>query len=60
MNADKITEFLLVLVFAMVIGTCAVLSVLYLEPLARGIAIFVLVVATITSWQFLRRRFRRG
>lgn len=57
---EKITEFLLVLVFALVIGSCAILAVLYLEPLPRGIAIFVLVVGTVASWQFLRKRFGRG
>lgn len=60
MFGDKLTEFVTVLTFAMVIGAGAVLSILYLEETLRAIALFALVAATIVAWQYLRKRFRRG
>ena len=60
MSVDKITEFLLVLVFALVVGTAGVLAVLCLDGLARGIALVGLLVAALASWQYLRRRFGRA
>lgn len=59
MSGEKITEFLVVLVFALVIGTGVVLTVLYLSGVSRNVVIFVLLVAALTAWQFLRKRFGR-
>lgn len=57
---EKITEFLTVLLFALVIGAAAVLSVLYLEGVTRGVAILFILVAAVVAWQYLRRRFGRA
>jgi len=60
MTGDKLTEFVTVLVFAMVVGAGAVLSILHLEGTARAVALFALVTSTIIAWQYLRRQFGRG
>jgi len=59
MSGEKITEFLVVLVFALVTGTCAVLAVQCLEGVLRAVALLVLLVGALTAWQFLRKRFGR-
>ncbi len=59
MRSDKITEFLTVLVFAMAIGGAAMLAILYLEGTARIIALAAIIVTTIGSWNYLRKRFGR-
>lgn len=58
-NTDKITEFLVVLVFALVTGACAILAVLSLEGVLRAVAIFILLIGALAAWQFLRKRFGR-
>lgn len=59
MRNDKITEFVTVLVFAMVVAAGASLSILYLEGFWRHAALLILLAATITAWQYLRKRFGR-
>ncbi len=59
MDTGKITEFLVVLVFALVVGTGAVLTVLYLDGVARVVAMFALIVVGLAAWQYLRKRFGR-
>lgn len=60
MNHDKITEFVTVLIFAMIVGGGASLSILYLEGVARDVALGALIVIAVVAWQFLRRRFGRA
>ncbi len=60
MSTEKITEFLLVLVFALAIGAAAILTVLYLEGVNRGLAILGTMVVAVAAWQYLRRRFGRA
>lgn len=60
MSAEKITEFLFVLVFALAIGAGAIMTVLYLEGVARGLAILGILVVAVAAWQYLRRRFGRA
>lgn len=45
--------------FAMAIGGAAMLTILYLEGTSRIIALAVIIVATIGSWNYLRKRFGR-
>ncbi len=60
MDSNKITEFLAVLACALLIGSAAILSIMYLEGAARGIAILGVLVAALIAWQYLRRRFGRS
>ncbi len=60
MQVDKITEFLVVLIFALAVGTGAILSILYLEETPRAVAIVLVLILALVSWQYLRRRFGRA
>ena len=59
MNTDKLTEFITVLICAMVVGALAMLAVLHLSGAALTAALVILMGVTIASWQYLRKRFRR-
>jgi 4-hydroxybenzoate polyprenyltransferase len=59
MRSGKLTEFITVLLFAMVVGAAGILSILYLNGTAQMIAIVLIVVAMIASWRYLRKRFGR-
>ena len=60
MNQDKITEFVTVLSFALIFGAAAMLSVLYLSGTRLEVALLLIVVGTILSWKYLRKKFNRG
>ena len=60
MSGDRLTEFVTVLAYALVISTVLMLSIFYLEGTVRVVALIALVTATIIAWQYLRRRFGRG
>ena len=59
MGTDRITEFLTVLIFALTVGIGIWLVMSYLEGAAQGIGLAVVIAATITAWQYLRKRFGR-
>lgn len=60
MKADRITEFLVVMIFALAVGTGAILAILYLEETPRAVAIVLVLIAALGSWQYLRKRFGRA
>jgi len=59
MRSDKLTEFVTVLIFAMVIGGGAMLAIMNLNGNALMFTLAILVIAAVASWQYLRKRFRR-
>jgi len=60
MRHEKVTEFITVLIFAMGVGALAMGSILYLNGMRLTYALLALVVVTISSWRYLRRRFGRN
>jgi hypothetical protein len=60
MNQDKLTEFITVLAFALLFGAAAMLSVRYLSGTQLEVALLAIVVGTIISWKYLRKKFNRG
>ena len=61
MQNSKLSEFITVLVFALVIGAGVWLSTIYLKSdTARGILLIVLLAAAVIVLQYLRKRFQRG
>jgi uncharacterized membrane protein YjjP (DUF1212 family) len=59
LNPEKLTEFITVLLFAMVIGAAGMLAVLNLRGVWLTLALTALTAATVTAWQYLRKRFGR-
>jgi len=57
---DRLTEFVTVLIFALMIGAAIALIIRCLEPALRPIALVILGVVVIAVWQYLRKRFGRG
>ena len=60
MNREKISEFLTVLAFAVIVGGAAALSNLYLEGLYQTTALVAIVIAALILWQVLRKKFRKS
>ena len=60
MQGNKLTEFVTVLVFAMIVGSATMLSIMNLEGVAQVGALIIILIATIVIWQYLRKQFGRG
>jgi len=59
-RADKLTEFVTALVFALVIGAAVALTVRYLGPGPRAVGLIVIGAVAIAAWQYLRKKFGRA
>ena len=61
MRNSRFSEFITVLIFALVLGAGAWLTIRYVENnISRLIAFIVLAVAAVLALSYLRKRFGRG
>jgi hypothetical protein len=56
---NKITEFVTVLSFALAIVAASMFFILNLSGLPRVMTLMVMIMISITSWSYLRKRFHR-
>jgi len=59
-GGDKLAEFVTVLIFALAIGAAVMLTMRYLGPGPRAVALIVIGASSIAVWQHLRKKFGRA